>query len=98
MKKVLFITTNDLLAWGGSEDLWFESALLCLEKGLEVGICITKRNPMPDQLSRLKPYKRLKYFFKEPPVYSTGEKFYRRLIPNRRNTIKEPKYKAEILT
>ncbi len=42
MKKILFITTNRLVTWGGSEILWIETAKLFLQEGYDVGFAMLK--------------------------------------------------------
>lgn len=53
MRKILFITTNDQTPWGGSEVLWYETALLFLKEKYAVGISIRDWLPIPKHINRL---------------------------------------------
>lgn len=53
MKKIAFISTNDVAPWGGSEDLWFESAKAFREEGYEVTVNVKKWPKDPDAVCLL---------------------------------------------
>lgn len=40
MQSILFLSVMNGAAWGGSEELWYQSALRLTEKGYSVGICL----------------------------------------------------------
>ncbi len=51
MKSVLFFSLMNGSAWGGSEELWYKTALWMCSNGYEVGICCydweEKKNKLP---------------------------------------------------
>ena len=54
MKKIAFITTNGWMPWGGSEELWSQTALRMAGEGFVVGVSVAKwdikEHPMIRQL------------------------------------------------
>jgi len=42
MKKIAFITTNGWMPWGGSEELWSQTALRMAGEGFVVGVSVVK--------------------------------------------------------
>lgn len=49
MKTFLFITTNDVVPWGGSEVLWCQTAARLLAQGHSVAVSVPDWNPRPSQ-------------------------------------------------
>ncbi len=54
MKKILFVTSNDWTPWGGSEQLWYELALMFLKNKYEVAVSIKDWSPEPIHITQLK--------------------------------------------
>ena len=50
--KIIFTTSNDWGYWGGSEELWSQTAGYFLDMGHEVAICI-RWDPLPPKLEQL---------------------------------------------
>lgn len=63
-KKLLFITSNDDVPWGGSEELWYKTALHAIKIGHQVAICC-KWQPLPNKLEVLTNYPNCKIIIKE---------------------------------
>ena len=53
MKKILFTSLNDNVAWGGSEELWSKTALH-LSKNYHTTAFVKKWNPVPKSIHMLK--------------------------------------------
>ena len=53
MKSILFITINEHVPWGGSEELWFQSAM-ALRKFHDIHVVVRKWEKDPAQLVKLK--------------------------------------------
>jgi glycosyltransferase involved in cell wall biosynthesis len=53
MKRILFITTNRLVTWGGSEILWIMTAHNFLKEGYEVGFVMLKSRNIHPQIQSL---------------------------------------------
>lgn len=53
MKKILFVTTNRLVTWGGSEILWIKTANNLLKEGYDVGFVILKSRNIHPQIQML---------------------------------------------
>lgn len=51
--RIAFITTMDSAPWGGSEDLWFKTALKANSKGHEILACVHKWANIPKQVDIL---------------------------------------------
>lgn len=51
--KIAFISTNDGVPWGGSEELWYQTAKLLRETGIEVGAAVAKWTPCPTHIQDL---------------------------------------------
>jgi len=52
--KILFITTNDEVPWGGSEELWSASAVLLVGRGHRVTASVWGRDPEPVPIANLR--------------------------------------------
>jgi glycosyltransferase involved in cell wall biosynthesis len=52
LKRLAFLTTNDVAPNGGSEQLWIETALECRKRGYEVTVVIKQWDPVPPFLQR----------------------------------------------
>jgi glycosyltransferase involved in cell wall biosynthesis len=52
--KVLFFSTMDGVPWGGSEQLWFETALRMADRGRPVAASVVKWPNPPEQISVLR--------------------------------------------
>lgn len=52
--KILFVSTNDWVPWGGSEDLWYKTAILLKKKGLNIHISVKEWNGTPKHILELK--------------------------------------------
>jgi hypothetical protein len=63
MKKIVFTTVCN--TWGGSEELWYNSATETLERGCFVGIMIYNHQFSDKQLDVFKKYKNIKFFVKK---------------------------------
>lgn len=53
MKRLAFISTNKS-EWGGSEYLWFKTAIKFSEEGFEVAVSIPRWRKIPDEIRKLK--------------------------------------------
>jgi len=51
--KLLFISTMNGYSWGGSEELWFETALFAKSQGKDVEAVVFKNDPIHPKFSRL---------------------------------------------
>lgn len=47
-KRLLFITTNEVVPWGGSELLWCQTAARLLEAGHAVAVSVPEWDPQPE--------------------------------------------------
>src|SRR6266542_2026445 len=47
MKKILFVSCNDWMPWGGSEELWSKTALKISQKGFKVLVSVKDWQPAP---------------------------------------------------
>ena len=54
MKKLLFISTVDWVAWGGSEELLFKTALVLRKMGFDVHVSVRHWDPVPNHIAQLK--------------------------------------------
>ncbi|MEO8209037.1 MAG: glycosyltransferase, partial [bacterium] len=61
MKKIAFVSTNKS-SWGGSEYLWYNTALKFSEKGYEVIVSVPRWNDIPEDINKLKS-KKIKVYF-----------------------------------
>lgn len=52
MKRIIFASTNKS-SWGGSEYLWYKSAVRMSESGIKVGVSIPKWKSLPDEIKIL---------------------------------------------
>lgn len=52
--KITFISTMQGFPWGGSEELWFNIALLALEKNYEIQVCTHDWISLPLKINQLK--------------------------------------------
>jgi glycosyltransferase involved in cell wall biosynthesis len=79
MKKILFVSSNE--NWGGSEELWFRSAKIALEKGLFVGI-YTFKNMLPQsKIAELQKHQNVLFFYRNRNNIVT--KIYNRFVPSK---------------
>jgi glycosyltransferase involved in cell wall biosynthesis len=53
MTKIAFISTNDYAPWGGSEELWSQTAIRLAKEGLTIGVNIKGWTPEAQQVSKL---------------------------------------------
>lgn len=53
MRKILFITTNRMVTWGGSEILWIKTAKLFLLEGYDVGFALIKPKNIHPEIQSL---------------------------------------------
>ena len=54
MRSVFFLSLMNSDAWGGSEEIWFRSALYLAQKGFRVGVCCFNWSGKENKLSQLK--------------------------------------------
>jgi glycosyltransferase involved in cell wall biosynthesis len=96
MQRILFIATNSSSPWGGSEQLWFETALHFLENRYEVAVCIKKWPKLPDRFSAFQKYPHFTYIFRQQyPRFL--QRVYNRLSPARFRRTKTDGFKKAIL-
>jgi len=88
--KILFTTSNDHVSFGGSEELWVQTAKYFLENGHEVAVCVSWY-PLPKQLDYLQRDKKFTLIKKEikPSVFN-------KLVPTKFKRYYEP-YKNRII-
>ena len=53
MTKIAFISSNGFAPWGGSEELWFQTALRMQLEGFTVGVNVKEWNPNPKPILEL---------------------------------------------
>ena len=53
MTRIAFISSNGFAPWGGSEELWFQTALRMQLEGFTVGINVKEWNPNPKPILEL---------------------------------------------
>ena len=94
MNRILFITSNDHVPWGGSEELWLQCSLEALKQGFDVGICV-RWKPLPAKLEEVGKMYKVQWFQKEKaqPVFA---RTYNKLAPQILK-IKQIPYTNEIL-
>src|SRR6478609_10043647 len=68
MKRILFVSANEWMPWGGSEELWSKTALKISDKGYKVLVSVKEWEPMPEGIQRLERrgiqvFKRKKYSY-----------------------------------
>lgn len=78
MKKILFISLNDHVAWGGSEELWCKVALHLKEK-MDVHVLVKKWIPTPFPIENLE-NNQLKIFYKNAGISKKKKTLPIRLI------------------
>lgn len=78
-KRIAFIATNDSAPWGGSEELWCQSALRMVKAGYEVGASVIGWQPSVQQIDRLgQAGCRLNYrWYNKKPLHRLRFKLYR---------------------
>ena len=54
MQSILFLSLMNSAAWGGSEEIWFRSAIYLLRKKFAVGVCCFDWNGKEEKLKQLK--------------------------------------------
>ncbi|MDR3260117.1 MAG: glycosyltransferase [Fusobacteriaceae bacterium] len=79
MKKILFISSNKV--WGGSEELWFRSAKIALERGLFVGVYTFKDMLPQSKIEELQQYQKIIFFYRKK--YNILKRIYNRLVPSK---------------
>ncbi len=94
MKRLLFISSNDYIPWGGSEELWFSCAIEALKGHLEIAIC-TQWDPLPARFDMLKDYQQVKIFSKNKKK-SFFFNLYNKFSPGRFRLRKKP-YGRELI-
>ena len=52
-QKIFFLSVMNGAAWGGSEELWYQTALYCATKGFEVGVCCFEWQEKKNKLKKL---------------------------------------------
>ncbi|MEO6695000.1 MAG: glycosyltransferase family 4 protein [Ignavibacteria bacterium] len=77
MKKIAFVSTNKS-AWGGSEYLWYNTALRFSANGFDVIASVPRWKEIPDAVNNLIS-KKIKIFYNTD--VSKQKKFYNRLVP-----------------
>lgn len=93
--KLCFITTNDWISWGGSEELWFALALYCIEKNHEISICIKDWQPLPSKLGELLRHHSISLFLKKQD--GLIKRTYNKFISNSFKINQREGYKTKIL-
>lgn len=83
--KVLFISSNDHISWGGSEDLWVKLASQFLKSGNQIAI-YTSWNPLPNKLIDLFSFGDVKIIRKKKYNYSFLTRIVRKTLPSYYNT------------
>jgi glycosyltransferase involved in cell wall biosynthesis len=51
--KIAFISTNNQVPWGGSEELWWATALELKRSGLDVAASVAEWKPIPEKINQL---------------------------------------------
>jgi glycosyltransferase involved in cell wall biosynthesis len=51
--RIGFVSTNDGVPWGGSEELWYRTAKLLKIQGVEIGASVAYWNPHPPHIQEL---------------------------------------------
>jgi glycosyltransferase involved in cell wall biosynthesis len=51
--RIGFVSTNDWVPWGGSEELWYQTAKILKAIGIEVGASIARWDPIPPHIQEL---------------------------------------------
>ena len=78
MKKIAFVSSNKS-EWGGSEFLWYNTALIFSERGNEVLVTIPRWKKIPDQIDFLRSKNIPTYFNTDSSSY---KKLFNRLLPS----------------
>lgn len=76
MKKIIFVSTNKS-AWGGSEYLWYYTAVKFSEMGYNVVVSVPKWKDFPEEINKLSAKKISVSLNTEIPGY---KKFYNRFV------------------
>jgi len=79
LNRIAFVSTNKS-SWGGSEYLWYYTALKFADSGYEVMTSVPRWKELPDVLSKLTG-KNIKLLFNTDS--SSLKKFYNRLVPSK---------------
>ncbi|WP_250123706.1 glycosyltransferase family 4 protein [Chroococcidiopsis sp. CCMEE 29] len=53
MKRIAFVSTNDMTPWSGSEELWAQTAISMAQQGFTVGVNIKGWKPTPKKIQAL---------------------------------------------
>lgn len=93
--KLCFVTTNDWISWGGSEELWFGLATHCIKQNHQIAICIKNWKPLPSKISELSKTHSFPLFLKNEDYIL--QKIYNKFKPNRFKSNSTEKYKKQIL-
>lgn len=88
--RILFTTSNDMVPWGGSEELWYKTAMHAANEGNEVAISVAW-NPLPAKLDVLRAKNH--YSFIDKKIVS-GK--FNKFLPGRFRVFKEL-YKKDII-
>lgn len=51
--RIGFVSTNDAVPWGGSEELWYQTAKILKTKGMEVGASVPPWDPLSPHIQEL---------------------------------------------
>jgi glycosyltransferase involved in cell wall biosynthesis len=78
LKKIAFISTNKS-SWGGSEYLWYQTALRLSGRGMNVIVSVPRWKEIPDQVGKLKGAGIKTYFNTDTPGY---KKLINRVLPS----------------
>ncbi|MBS1517268.1 MAG: glycosyltransferase family 4 protein [Bacteroidetes bacterium] len=78
MKKIVFASSNKS-EWGGSEYLWYRTALIFSEKGYDVLVTVPRWKKIPEEILRLKSGNIPLYFNTDTSAY---KKIFNRMLPS----------------
>lgn len=95
MKRIAFITSNDYVPWGGSEELWLQCALEASARSLEVAICV-QWSPLPARLKAVEENNKDITWFIKKTRNSFFIRLYNKLVPSKYKIDKQL-YKQQIV-
>jgi glycosyltransferase involved in cell wall biosynthesis len=86
MKRIAFISTNDHVAWGGSEVLWTNAAVVLKQRGIDVAVSVAKWRPTPHHINELKGNGiKIFYHYKNNSlIYSAANRVLQKILPQAR--------------
>ncbi len=82
--NITFFSSMEGSSWGGSEDLWYGTALLALEKGINVQVCVKEWDNLSDKIKNLQ-RNGAQIVFREKPPKITFRKIINRLAYQKTN-------------